>query len=202
MSLGPDYFDELYGQRDDPWSLADRWYERRKRALTMAMLPQERYDSALEIGCSIGLLTELLAQRAERLLSTDIAQRPIDLAQERVGPAAEHVEFRVMRAPDEWPSERFDLIVVSEVGYYLDEESLARLASQVGRSLKPEGIVLACHWRHPVEEYPLQGDRVHEILTEASGLIPLAEYIDEDVRLVVLARAGARSVAAIDGSAP
>lgn len=202
MTLGPEYFDELYEQRDDPWSLADRWYERRKRALTMAMLPHERYASALEIGCSIGLLTELLAQRSDRLLSTDIAQRPIDLARKRVGSAADHVEFRVLRAPDEWPLERFDLIVVSEVGYYLDEESLGRLATQASRSLTPEGIVLACHWRHPVADYPLVGDRVHEILTEASGLIPLAEYVDADVRLAVLAQTGTRSVAAVDGSAP
>jgi hypothetical protein len=92
--------------------------------------------------------------------------------------------------------------VVSEVGYYLDEEPLARLAAQMRRSLTPEGIVLACHWRHPVADYPLVGDRVHEILTEASGLIPLAEYIDADVRLAILAQPGTRSVAAVDGSAP
>ncbi|NYF09091.1 SAM-dependent methyltransferase [Leifsonia sp. AK011] len=202
MSLDAGYFDELYEQRDDPWSLADRWYERRKRALTVAMLPHERYASALEIGCSIGLLTELLARRSDRLLSTDIAQRPIDLAREHVGPDADHVEFRVMRAPDEWPSERFDLIVVSEVGYYLDEESLGRLATQARDSLTSGGVVLACHWRHPVPDYPLRGDRVHEILTEASGLIPLAEYVDADVRLAVLAEPGARSIAAVDGSAP
>lgn len=202
MSLGPEYFTDLYDDRDDPWSLTDRWYERRKRALTVGILPLERYASALEIGCSIGLLTEMLAPRCDRLLATDIAARPVELARERLAATAEGsvVEFAVMSAPEEWPSQRFDLILLSEMGYYLDEESLAALARRCAASLNDGGVVVACHWRHPVDDYPLRGDRVHEILAEASGLIPLAEYIDVDFRLAVLAAAGTRSVAALDGS--
>lgn len=202
MSLGPEYFTDLYDDRDDPWSLTDRWYERRKRAITVGILPAERYASALEIGCSIGLLTEMLAPRCDRLLATDIVARPVELARERLAATAEGsvVEFAVMSAPEEWPAQRFDLIVLSEMGYYLDEESLAALARRCAEGLNDGGVVVACHWRHPVDDYPLRGDRVHEILAEASGLIPLAEYVDADFRLAVLAAAGTRSVAALDGS--
>ncbi len=201
MSLDARYFDELYDRRDDPWSLAERWYERRKRSLTMGILPKERYASALEIGCSVGVLTEQLAQRCDHLLATDIAQKPVSLTQQRLD-STEHrsdVDVRVMRAPAEWPQDRFDLVVLSEVGYYLDEGELALLGRQSASSLTPGGVVVACHWRHPVSDYPLRGDRVHEILIESSGLIPLGEYVDEDFRLAVLAPPGTPSVGTAEG---
>lgn len=202
MSLGADYFEQLYGNLDDPWRLADRWYELRKRQLTMAALPRERYVNALEIGCSIGLLTEQLVRRSAHVLSTDIAPRPLEIAEARLARSsvgASEVEFRLMRAPEEWPDGTFDLIVISEVGYYLDEEALALLARRSAESLTDDGVVVACHWRHPVDDYPLLGDRVQEILTSESGLMPIAAYVDADFRLEVLAHPGTPSVAAVEG---
>ena len=53
---------------------ADRWYERRKYAITMAMLPLPRYRHAYEPGCSVGVLTELLAARCDHVTATDVAE--------------------------------------------------------------------------------------------------------------------------------
>ena len=36
-------FDDMYARSDDPWGFTSRWYERRKYAISLAMLPQERY---------------------------------------------------------------------------------------------------------------------------------------------------------------
>ena len=205
MSLEADYFEKLYARLDDPWRLADRWYELRKRQMTMAVLPRERFTNALEIGCSIGLLTEQLVRRADRLLATDIAPRPLEVAKARLARSfvgAADVEFRLMRAPEEWPTGTFDLILISEVGYYLDEEALTRLAQRCAESLTDDGVVVACHWRHPVEDYPLRGDRVQEVLIGASGLMPIAAYVDADFRLEVLAQHGTTSVAASEGLTP
>jgi len=198
VSLGPEYFEGLYERRDDPWRLAERWYERRKRALTIAALPRERFTSGLEIGCSIGTLTAELAPRCDRLLATDIAERPVQLARERLA-SATGVEFAVADATEAWPSGRFDLVVLSEVAYYLDEPALTRLARACAASLAPDGVVVACHWRHPVDNYPLGGDAAHEILVRESGLGVAAEYLDPDFRLQVLARAGFESVASREG---
>ncbi len=57
------YFVDLYASDPDPWRLATSWYERRKYALTVDALPNERYRRAFEPGCSIGVLSELLAPR-------------------------------------------------------------------------------------------------------------------------------------------
>ena len=56
-----------------PWGFADRWYEQRKYALTVASLPRPRYRRAFEIGCSVGVLTALLGERCGELLAVDVA---------------------------------------------------------------------------------------------------------------------------------
>ena len=58
MTLSPSYFDDMYAANRDPWSLASRWYEQRKYAVTLACLTRPRYRRAFEPGCSIGVLTE------------------------------------------------------------------------------------------------------------------------------------------------
>ena len=33
------YFDRMYAASADPWQLQERWYEKRKYAITLALLP-------------------------------------------------------------------------------------------------------------------------------------------------------------------
>lgn len=49
-------FEELHAEDADPWRVRTSWYERRKRALTLALLPHERYAVGVEAGCSVGSL--------------------------------------------------------------------------------------------------------------------------------------------------
>ena len=72
MSSTREYFDELYQHSDDPWHLREGWYERRKRSLTLALLPRPRYRNAFEPGCANGELTAELAARCEMLLAADL----------------------------------------------------------------------------------------------------------------------------------
>ena len=51
-TLGAGYFDGMYAAAADPWGFEERWYERRKYAISLAMLPRERYRAAFEPGCS------------------------------------------------------------------------------------------------------------------------------------------------------
>lgn len=174
------YFEAAYARRADPWRLASRWYEERKRALTLAALPAARYRSALEIGCSVGVLTAQLAPRCDRLLSTDLVEAAVAAAAERVADQP-WVTVRQHDARDGVPTGPFDLVVLSEVGYYLSRPELVALADRVRASLTPDGTVLACHWRHPVAEHAQTGDDVHRVLAERLGLTALATYRDADV---------------------
>ena len=72
-SLPPSYFEALYASDPDPWRFASSDYERDKYAATLAALPRQLYRSGLEVGCSIGVLTAMLASRCRRLLAVDVA---------------------------------------------------------------------------------------------------------------------------------
>ena len=190
-SLGTDYFDDLYDRHDDPWKFESRWYERRKRAITVASLPRERYAKALEIGCSIGVLSADLAARVDDLLAVDLSSAAIDRARTRDLP---NVRFELMDVAASFPDGTFDLIVLSEVGYYLSNDDLGQLLENARSHLSPGGTLLACHWRHPVADYPLSGDEVHA----AIDLPRLVRHEEDDFILEVFCLDPA-SVAANEG---
>lgn len=193
MSLGSDYFDRMYAAAPDPWGFGTRWYERRKYALTLAALPAASYRSGLEVGCSIGILTAALAQRCDALVALDPSATALESARGRV---PGHVRLVRGSVPGDWPAGAYDLVVLSEVAYYLDAGDLARLMGLVERDLRPGGTVVACHWRHPVQDYPQTGDEVHAAL----GRWPrLSRVEEEDFLLDVLAPGGADSVARREG---
>ncbi|MEV0544122.1 class I SAM-dependent DNA methyltransferase [Nocardia salmonicida] len=198
-SMPPGYFDRMYAHDDDPWRFTTRWYEQRKRALTMAMLPKAHYRRGFEPGCSIGVLTEELAGRCDHLVGTDIAERALDAARSRLVDAP--VEFRLWGLGQPWEAEDFDLIVLSEVCYYLDAASLRDVVEQAVTHLEPGGTLLCAHWRHVVADYPLTGDDVHAIAHQTAGLSASAHYEDEDMLIDVFA-ASTRippSVAEVEG---
>ncbi|WP_197676300.1 bifunctional PIG-L family deacetylase/class I SAM-dependent methyltransferase [Nakamurella panacisegetis] len=197
-SLDGDFFDEFYQGQSDPWGFETRWYEERKRALTLAALPRRRFRSAFEPGCSIGVLTAELAARCDSLLATDISEVPLAAARTRLADAP-WVRFERRTVPQEWPDAQFDLIVLSEMAYYCSSADLARLIDRAARSLTEDGVLVACHWRHPVPEYPLGGDEVHRALEGEAGLVVLARHEEEDFRLDVLVRPPGRSVARESG---
>lgn len=183
MTLSAEYFDDLYAQAEDPWSLQDRWYERRKYAMTLASLPRERYRSAVEPGCSIGVLSEALAQRCDHLLSLDISAAAVQRAQQRLVELPS-VEVRQWALP-EWPTGPFDLVVLSEVGYYLARSELQPMLRAAAASLTGGGDLVAVHWRHPAPGYPLSAATVHGALATTPGLRRLSAVRDRDFLLDV-----------------
>ncbi|CAN7161255.1 nodulation S family protein [Caballeronia sp. LjRoot34] len=187
-----DYFAGLYQRSNDPWLLRDRWYERRKRALTLAALPDERYRRAYEPGCANGELTAELASRCEMLLAADLNPAAVELARQRVA-HLQHVRVEQRAMPNEWPDGEFDLIVISEVAYYLNEAQLAELIAKLTVSLAEGGTLIACHWRRPIKGWPHSGDHVHRELRAKLTLPLLSCYRDDDMVLDVWS-SNARSV--------
>ena len=185
MGLPREYFEELYERRADPWGFSTRWYEERKRALTMAMLARPRYARVLELGCSTGLLTAQLAPRADVVRAVDISQTAVDIARASLDGIGAHDHVRVERLDvrDGLPTGPFDLVVISEVAYYLTADDVERLGEGTRAALGSEAEVLLCHWRRAVTDYPLRGDAVHTILAGAMGLSRLGRLEDEDLLL-------------------
>jgi LmbE family N-acetylglucosaminyl deacetylase len=174
------------GAGDDPWGIRTRWYEERKRALLLAALPRRRFRSAFEPGCAHGDLTAALAPRCDALLAGDVSDIPLATARERLADSPQ-VQLRRLRVPEDWPAGAFDLIVLSEIGYYCSASEWRQVAGQARESLTPDGILVACHWRHPVPESASTGDDVHRVLRRETGLRVLVEHSEPDLRLTVLA---------------
>lgn len=180
-----DVFDQVHAESVDPWDV-DSFYERRKRAVTLASLPDERYGRALEVGCSVGALAADLAGRCGQLLAIDSSQNAVDLAARRTADL-DHVHVRLARIPDEWPDGRFDLVSISEVGYFLSPRGLDEVVSLARSALSDDGHLLLCHWRHEIVGWPLTGRAVHEAFL-ATGARVLVEHREADFELHVLAR--------------
>lgn len=188
------FFDVAYSRNPDPWRLSSRWYEERKRALTVASLPRARFERAVELGCSVGMLTDLLADRCDDLLAVDVSELAVAQTRARVGDRArvERMDAVAALVPT-----TYELVVLSEIGYYFDERGLDHLLARIVDSLRDDGVLVACHWRHPVAEYPLSGDAVHARV-ETLGLPRISRLEEADFVLEVFAIDG-RSVAAREG---
>jgi hypothetical protein len=199
--LSDGYFDRMYSQSGDPWQLANRWYERRKYAITLALLPYARYRHAFEPGCSIGVLTEHLTGRCDHITSTDVASAALDAAHRRLVDAGRRERVRLLRLAldDPWPPGPFDLVVLSEICYYLHPRILREVLDREVPRLALAATVVAAHWRHPVADYPMTGDQASDIIGTTPGLHHLGGYRDADMTVEVFDTASPMSVAARTG---
>ena len=163
-------FDALYRHHRDPWGYETSDYERSKCERTLTALPRPHVRHGLEMGCSIGVFTELLAPACDSLVAVDFSAVAVRAARERLG-AAGHVEILCGDLRAGLPEGRFDLIVCSEVLYYWPPTDVQAWLARVRRALEPGGALVAVHWTGNDPEAPMTGPQVHRLLaTEAGGL--------------------------------
>lgn len=162
------YFDDVYQNNEDPWDFEKSEYERRKFQATIDVLTRNNYANAFEIGCSIGVLTEKLAFKCTKLLAVDISNSPIENARKRLMNYP-NVSFQKMIVPEEFPDGMFDLIIMSEVGYYLSMPDLEKARDLILHHLSPGGQLVLVHWTPVVHDYPLTGDQMHDFFLNISG---------------------------------
>ncbi len=159
-SLDAAYFDRMYASNTDPWEFATSAYEAEKYRSTLDALPRARFARGFEIGCSIGVLTARLAGRCDSLLSVDVSDRALEEAKRRCD-AFDHVRFARMSVPREFPQGSFDLVVVSEVGYYWSDDDLTLAIERIAAAASGGGTIVLVHFTPFVNEYPQTGDAVH-----------------------------------------
>jgi trans-aconitate methyltransferase len=157
------FFEELYRTDPDPWRFTDDAYEQARYQHLLAHVPAGRYDTAFEPGCSIGVLTRQLADRCRRVFAIDIAEAAVAEAHRRCADRP-GVDLARGELPHDLPDEPVDLVVLSEIGYYLTEPVLADMARRIRGVLTPGGRVVAVHWTGESSDHVLHGRDVHCIL--------------------------------------
>ncbi|WP_410632450.1 bifunctional PIG-L family deacetylase/class I SAM-dependent methyltransferase [Amycolatopsis sp. cmx-4-83] len=180
-------FAELYAGAEDPWSVGTKWYERRKRAVALACLPDERYGTVVEPGCGVGALTRDLAGRADRVLAFDPVPAAVERARKAVADLS-HVDVHIGSVPEAIPAGPADLFVYGELLYYLDDRALDETVEASVAALRPGGHLLAVHWRPWAPEAPRDGRDAHARLLAHPAFEPLVEHTDDQFLLHVLRR--------------
>lgn len=185
---GPEHFAARYRDDPDPWGVRTSWYERRKRDVVLASLPRERYRSAAEPGCGLGELTRELARRCAHLVASDAVDQAVHATTTAIAGLAD-VDVRCcdVTDPDALP-QGTDLVVLSEILYYLPPSQVDTVLDQVARTVIPGGDLVVVHWREWPAEAPADAASVHRRVCDDDRFVPLVEHVDDGFLLHVVRR--------------
>jgi LmbE family N-acetylglucosaminyl deacetylase len=181
-------FASLYGAGDDPWGTATRHYERRKRDIALACLPRPRYGRALDVACGTGMLTAELAERCDEVVAFDGVAAAVRSAREATS-RFQNVRVELASLPLGVPRGPFDLIVFSEILYYLDGGDLAATLAATEARLNAGADILAVDWRLPTHDAPRDADSAHAQLLARDGWEVLVDHREPQFLIHVLRRA-------------
>jgi SAM-dependent methyltransferase len=126
-------------------------------------------------------LAERLKRRADAVTGLDASAAALDIARVRTP----EIRWMCGAVPADLPDEKFDLIVLSEVAYFLDGPDLLSTLRAVRGALLPEGEIVLANWRHPTENIPLDGPTAHRQAATMMGLPRRAYYEDADLLIEV-----------------
>jgi predicted TPR repeat methyltransferase len=161
-------FDETFRENSDPWGYTTNSNEISKFRATIRALPKVQFKNAFEIACAIGVLTEKLAPKCDRLLSVDYSEVGLVEARKRCSHLPQ-VRFEQMQIPQQFPTEKFDLILFSEVGFFLTMADLLETKQKIIDGLLPGGYLLMVHYRATAGDYfILDGETVHNTFVDNS----------------------------------
>jgi len=166
----PEFFEAKYSERADPWDFAKSDYELGRYDAIIAALNHRRYKLAFEPGCSIGILTRRLAELSESVVAIDFSATAVAQAAARCSEFP-GVEVHCASLPDYITGPGFDLIVLSEIGYYFRPQEWHSLTARIVEGMDKDAILLATHWLGNSADHQMTGDAVHEILNAHTQLI-------------------------------
>jgi SAM-dependent methyltransferase len=164
-------FDAHYRATDDPWHFADSPYEQLRYRSMLDALSRPRYRLAFEPGCSIGVFTRLLAARCEAILATDVSPTALEAARARCQRYPQ-VSFAHANLADARRFMPFDLVVLSELGYYFSASALRFLIRRLMMAAAPEFELLMIHWRGTSQDHLLSADQAHQCARRVLRITP------------------------------
>jgi predicted TPR repeat methyltransferase len=180
-------FEARYRTNLDPWAYTTSEYERDKYEAPLAACGPGPFQCAIELGSSIGVFSARLAPRCRALVTVDAAPTAVAEARRRLT-GISGVSAIVGSIPEAIPRARCDLVVASEILYYLDEPRLQRTLEVLRELSLPGARWVAVHWRPDGPERPLAARDVHGLLHAQDWLAPVAAAHTYDYLLDVLER--------------
>ncbi len=150
----------LYEHTDDPWNFAHSDYEQDKFRATRRALMRDSYRSALELGCGNGALARHIAPLCDNYTGIDAIERAVIAARKAVPEARFIVDCYPCRLPDA----TFDLVILSEILYFLTPDEIRHLARNLSHNAR-HAEVICVTWLGETEQ-ALQGADALEIFRQ------------------------------------
>lgn len=180
-------FEARYRADPDPWSYTSSEYERAKYRATLAACGPGPFAAAIELGSSIGVFSSLLAPRCRCLVTIDAAPTAVQDARRRLAGLAS-VTTILGSIPAAIPRRDYDLVVASEILYYLSDRQLSDTLEVLRQCTRPGARWVVVHWRPAGAERPFDAEQVHDLLRAQTWLAPVSRAPTDDYLLDVLER--------------
>jgi SAM-dependent methyltransferase len=178
------HFDAHYRKDPDPWGYRHDFAERRRHLLMIDALPHPRYMRAFEPACGNGEFTTLLADRCEHLEAWDVSTVAVALAKEKLE-GKNHVAFSASSVPDQWPTPKFDLVVLADFSYYLTPDQVLAVKRKVDFSMMQQGHVLTMNWTGTAHDFVSDNMLLHEIFRSDETYESVVKIIDPRLTLEI-----------------
>lgn len=189
------HFEALFAAGADPWSY-ETPYEQLKYRQTLSLLPAGQVNRALELACAEGRFTRLLAPRVGELIAADFSR--IALQRAAAACPAPNVRFELLDLVRDALPDQCDLIVCSEVLYFLEDlATLRAVGEKLAAALAPGGHLLMAHANLQVDDPGLSGFDwdlpygarvIGETLAAISSLQPVRELRTDAYRVQLFRR--------------
>ena len=148
--IDPEGFEAMFRRDADPWNYARSPFEAFKRGVLLRACSDRMFGRGLELACANGEASRALARRCLRLLAVDASATAVAEARRRVPDP--RITFAVARLPEEAPFGPFDLIVASEILYYMPRRDMDELLNRLAGALAPRGRMVVLHHTIPFDD--------------------------------------------------
>jgi len=164
------HFEELYRKKPDPWNYESYEFEKEKYLKTLLTIPND-VKTIWEVGSSEGVFTQILLEHGKEVFGVDISETALQRARERLTKYGDKIRLQKLDITQEDIDGTFDLIIASEILYYLGGKNvLFPLEEKFYRHLRPGGYLLLCHF------YP-SGKIIHDIYRENKRFQEVSEEV-------------------------
>jgi 2-polyprenyl-3-methyl-5-hydroxy-6-metoxy-1,4-benzoquinol methylase len=136
-------FERLYLEHPDPWSYLTSGYERQKyeHVLAVALELRPGNKRALEVGCSVGVFSGMLAGHFERVTAIDVSKEALAVAT-RLNQGTKNICFIHQDLQTLEVDEQYDVIFCAEILYYIREQDVDLVCRKLDRHLSRQGIIV------------------------------------------------------------
>lgn len=163
------FFEAKYRSESDPWNFLQSPYECARYGAILNALRGRHYRQVFEPGCSIGVLTVRLADICDEIEASDFSPSAVKEARKRCEELS-NVRIRCSSLSKEKNFARFDLVLLSEIGYYFCPPDWSELTEHCVATMNSGSTLLAAHWLGNSPDHQMSGDEVHNILAANAAL--------------------------------